>query len=200
MNDDILKAAMLDLVRLYNDFLSDDYLLHFHYSEKMPDSTYLRTHHYIFGENVDWNHLDKIQEHPAQVFHRYQNIDDLDALAEHALQTDWPHCDLLSNDLIYGCTFHARDIVPQIVFDLSSAIFGKGTFYRYIVATFKEKQWLLSSSFPRGQVYNGVCGTFEDCVKFIVLQETIILHPYKNMIDIYPALYKEAISKKRRFI
>ena len=84
--------------------------------------------------------------------------------------------------------------------DLSSAIFGKGTHYSYVVATYTGGSWLLSSSFDRGEKYKGFQGTLLQCTQHIFEGENEMEHPYQWMIDNHPNTYRDATKHKRRFI
>ena len=83
---------------------------------------------------------------------------------------------------------------------LSSAIFGKGTFYGYLVLVLKGSNWIMFSQFERGKVYNRYSGSLLQCLDNFRELEQNMEHPYQWMIDRYPGAYRDATRKKRTFL
>ncbi len=196
----ILKDSIIQLIDLWNVALSDDYLLHVehtHYQKNAGDR--LLTDHYLFGD-VDWNLYDQARWHEQHTFHVSAKLTDVKKFIHGKSESDRIELVLLSNDLIYGFHFLPNGS-PRITMDLSSAIFGKGTYHNYLVAThIDDGDWSLSSPFDRGKKYEGFRGTLLQCTQQIFDGENEMDHPYQQMIDIYPNIYRDATKHKRRFI
>ena len=196
----ILKDSIIQLIDLWNVALSDDYLLHVehtHYQKNAGDK--LLIDHYLFGD-VDWNLYDQARWHEQHTFHVSAKLTDVKKFIHGKSESDRIDLVLLSNDLIYGFHFLANGS-PHITMDLSSAIFGKGTYHNYLVAThIDDGNWSLSSPFDRGKKYEGFRGTLLQCTQQIFDGENEMDHPYQQMIDIYPNIYRDATKHKRRFI
>ena len=195
----ILKDSMIQLIDLWSEVLSDNYLLHVehtHYQKNTADN--LLIDHYLFGD-VDWNLYDPARWHEQHTFHINAKLIDVKRFIDGKSQADRIGLILLSNDLIYAFHFQENER-PRITMDLSSAIFGKGTYYNYVVATYIDSNWLLSSPFDRGKKYEGFQGTLLQCAQRIFGGENEMDHPYQQMIDNYPDIYRDATEYRRRFI
>jgi len=209
---EILKASIVQLIELWDEALSDDYMLHVeytHYQEGSDDE--LLIEHYLFGD-VDWHTYDNTKWHKQHTFHIAAKPSDIKRLLNtkpfftsenknsRGFEKDRLDLILLSNDLIYAFHFSVTNGNPQITMDLSSTIFGKGTHYGYIVASYFDGNWTLSTSFKRANRYKGFNGSLLRCTQHIFEQENEMEHPYQYMIDDYPDVYRNATKKKRRFI
>jgi len=209
---EILKASIVLLVELWNEALSDNYLLHVehtHYQEGSDEN--LLIDHYLFGD-VDWSKYEKVKWHKQHSFHINAKPSDISRLLEKkpffssenknakGFEKDRLDLILLSNDLIYAFHFSVTNGNPNIKMDLSSAIFGKGTHYDYIVATYCDDNWTLSTSFERAKKFKGFQGSLLQCAQYIFEQENEMEHPYQYMIDAHPDVYRNGTRKKRRFI
>ena len=199
----ILKDSIIQLIDLWSEALSDDYLLHVkhtHYQKNAADN--LLIDHYLFGD-IDWNLFNPTRWHKQNTFHTNAKLIDVKTFINGKSKADRIELSLLSNDLIYAFHFQENGS-PCITMDLSSAIFGKGTYYRYVVAThIDDNNWLLSSPFDRGKKYEGFQDTLLQCAQHIFYGENEMEHPYQYMIDNYPDIYRDrdiTIHKKRFFL
>lgn len=209
MTNNILNISVIQFVDYYIQNLSNDFLLNIEHTYHIsPGSSRLSTNHYLFGD------LDYKEYNGKENYYLNNQITDIENLltrfpffersnfgslgisqSEHYLKLI-----LLSNDIIYAVHFSMSNDIPQIIFDLSSAIFGKGTFYDYLKFSYKNSQWYLYSGFDRGKVYNRYKGNFIDCLNHMFNKEKEMEHPYQWMIDRHPGIYRQAISNKRKTI
>ena len=204
---DILKASIIQLITLWRELLSDDYLLHIKNARRISDGeSVFHTDHYLFGD-VDWSRYDEKRWHKQNSFHAKASLVDVESLIEQKLlfaleDAGNESLDIifLSTDLVYAFHFSAVNGTPEISMDLSSAIFGKCTHHRYVTATHHDGSWMLASRFERAKVYRGFNGSFLQCVQFVLEQENTMVHPYQKMIDLHPKVYRDATKHKRQFI
>ena len=194
-----LKTQLFN-VDLWDEALSDDYLLHVKHTQYQKNTAdNLLIDHYLFGD-IDWNLFDPTRWHEQNIFHVNAKIVDVKRFINGKSKVDRIELVLLSNDLIYA--FHFRENErPSITMDLSSAIFGKGTYYRYVVVTHvDDSNWSLSSPFDRGKKYEGFQGNLLQCAQHIFYGENEMDHPYQYMRDSYPDIYRNATKHKKQFI
>lgn len=209
---EIINASIMQLTELWGEALSNDYMLHIeytYYEEGSEDK--LLIDHYLFGD-VDWNSYDNTKWNKQNTFHITAKLSDVKRLIDSkpffasenknskGFEKDRLDLTLLSNDLIYAFDFSITNGNPHIKMNLSSAIFNKGTHYGYIVATYFDGTWTLSTSFDRAKKYKGFQGALLQCAQHIFEQENEMEHPYQYMIDNHPDVYRDATKYKRRFI
>jgi hypothetical protein len=79
---EILKASIIQLIDLWNETLSNDYMLHIEYTHYQEGSEVnLLIDHYLFGD-VDWSNYDRARWHEQHTFHITATILDIKKLIE----------------------------------------------------------------------------------------------------------------------
>lgn len=78
--EEIMKVSIVQLINLWDEVLSNDYMLHVkytHYQEDADDK--LLIDHYLFGA-VDWNSYDSTKWNEQNTFHIGAKLDEIEKL------------------------------------------------------------------------------------------------------------------------
>lgn len=194
--EDILSTATAKVFEYVVHTYGEDFVIHVERMLREKDT--LLIHHYIFG-CVGWREYRSDRWHTQNSFFDEISCEEMVALLQ-TFPPDTVRITLLSNDLIYSFGFKWHNELPEVTIDLSSAIFGKGTFYGYLVLVLKGSNWIMFSQFERGKVYNRYSGSLLQCLDNFRELEQNMEHPYQWMIDRYPGAYRDATRKKRTFL
>jgi hypothetical protein len=188
--------AAVETLKYVIEKCSDDFVIHMEITSAGYD---LEIKHFLFG-CVDWSLYEQTRWHSQHKFFPRASV----AYAERAILESQPDDNtniiLLSNDIIYGISFAVKNEFPQIAIDLSSAVFGKGTYYMYATISHRANIWQMYSNFPRGSVYNRKKGTLYECLDLFMMSEKKMEHPYQKQIDQHPDVYTDATMRRRKFI
>ena len=194
--EDILRTTTAKVFEYVVHTYGEDFVIHVEHTLRKQDA--LLIHHYIFG-CVDWKEYRPDRWHTQNSFFDEMSCKEMAALLKN-FPPDTVRITLLSNDLIYSFGLEWRNELPVVTIDLSSAIFGKGTFYGYLYLVLKGSNWIMFSQFERAKVYNRFKGSLLQCLNNFRELEQKMEHPYQWMIDGYPGVYRDATRKKRTFL
>jgi hypothetical protein len=180
-----LKKAMKAIIGLWENSLHDEYFLIYR-----SDRTLEPTDIFLFGNMRNARITptpkgDSYSEIPLSLF-----LSEIDAgIAVRKIG-------FISKDLIY--TFNIRkEEELLIILGIDNMTYGRGSMNGYIIATYREGLWQLSSSKhyrKRTSRYDGISGSIDYCVDYIFKNENDLGHPYQDMIDSYPWKYRETQS------
>jgi hypothetical protein len=195
MVNDAINATV-ETLKYVEKKCSDDFVIHVEH--KIVGSE-LEIKHFVFG-CVDWSLFDYTRWHVQNKFFPRASIADAESVILKSNVHDSTNIVLLSNDIIYVFSFVMKNDWAQVTIDLSSAIFGKGSYYDYVTISCRGKMWQMYSQFPRGSAYNRKKGTLYECLDLFLITEKEMEHPYQEHIDKHLRLYTDTIKHKRKFI
>ena len=196
MENGAINAAV-ETLHYITERYGDDFVIHVKNTTKV--GTNLEIGHFIFG-CVDWSLYNSTRWHNQNKFFPQASVADAEGAIRKLDIPDDSKIVLFSNDVISGFSFDVRNEFARVKIDLSSAVFGKGTYYEYLTISQKSKVWQMYSQFPRGAVYNRQQGTLYECLNTFRTTEKKLEHPYQAYIDQYSDVYRDVTRNKRRFI
>ena len=103
---------------------------------------------------------------------------------------------LLSKEFLYVFKIREKNKLTNIDIDLSSTMFGKGTFYGYYnIDEISDNNFKIAARFERNKEINNFSGDFSSCIERIFYLENAKEHPYKEFVEMYKSTYDKLILR-----
>ena len=103
---------------------------------------------------------------------------------------------LLSKEFIYVFKIREKNKLINIDIDLSSTMFGKGTFYGYYyIEEVSDNLFKICARFERNKEINDFTGDFLTCIEKIFYLENIKEHPYQEFVNLYKSTFDKLILR-----
>ena len=188
------QELILKLIRKYEETLSSEYTLILSI-EKDADKNYVY-------DDFLWGNLDKlkvIRKRNEMSFGT--NVSRTMSIGDSNWEKDFvPNYPvklmLLSKELLYVFNIREKNELTFIDIDLSSTMFGKGTFYGYYnVEEIPDNNFKITARFERNKEINNFSGGFSSCIERIFYLENTKEHPYKEFVEMYKSTYDKLITR-----
>jgi hypothetical protein len=103
---------------------------------------------------------------------------------------------LLSKEFLYVLNINEKNELTNIEIDLSSTMFGKGTFYSYyVIEEISGNVFRITAKFGRNKELDKFIGDLDACIEKIFDLENHKEHPYQEYINMYKTTYEQLSSR-----
>ena len=102
----------------------------------------------------------------------------------------------MSKEFLYVFKIREKNNLTNIEIDLSSTMFGKGTFYGYYnIEEVSENTFKIAAIYERNKEINDFRGNLDTCIEKIFFLENYKEHPYKEFVNLYKSTYDKLILR-----
>lgn len=182
------------LIRKYEEILASEYALILNI-EKVSGENYVYND-FIFG-NLDKHKVVKRRNEMSFG----TNVSRIMSIGNNNWVNDYSTNDpvkliLISKELLYVFKIREKNKLTNIDIDLSSTMFGKGTFYGYYhIEEISENHFKIVAKFNRNNEINDYRGDINTCVEKIFYLENYKEHPYQEFVNLYKSTYDKLILR-----
>ena len=188
------KELLLNLIQMYEKNLSSEYALILNIEKESGE--YYVYNDFLFG-NINKNKVVMTRNDMSFGSNVTRKIKIGDSNWVNTFDSKDPtKLILVSKEFIYAFKIIETNELVKIEIDLSSTMFGKGTFYGYyIIEEISYNAFKIIARFARNKELNNFSGDFLTCVEKIFYLENSKEHPYQEFVDLYKSTYDKLILR-----